>query len=98
MSANYEFTHESLLRYLDGVRATWEAARATTHGWQPIETAPRDGTVIVVAVPQWHCWHCAAYIDGQWKIAVRRDGLMAIPAPDEWMPMPRHSTKRLIGN
>jgi hypothetical protein len=27
MSANYEFTHESLLRYLEGVRSAWEAAR-----------------------------------------------------------------------
>ncbi len=55
--------------------------------WQKMETAPRDGTVIIVFVPEWEAFHAAAFVRERWRIAVRKDGLMEIAAPSKWKPL-----------
>jgi hypothetical protein len=63
--------------------------------WQPIETAPRDGTDVLVYVPKPH-WHYpppatpgvfeAWYGYGKWKIDTDDNGTWV--EPTHWMPLP----------
>jgi hypothetical protein len=65
--------------------------------WQPIETAPRDGTAVLltdgfdVAVARWEdtgmrfqnlAWVVSRYIDGEYNSTVDFDD------PTHWMPLP----------
>lgn len=58
--------------------------------WQPIETAPRDGTELLVSgfefdeprEGRWVC--CAEYVNREW---VEKSGLSLYP-PTHWMPLP----------
>jgi len=80
-----------LLRLLDEVtieRNGYCDALQEASAWQPIETAPKDGTPIIAVVPEWRCCHIAAWIDKGWSIAVRENGRMRIPTPSHWMPLP----------
>jgi len=53
--------------------------------WQPIETAPRDGTLILVNVK-----HIGADAVSYWGAGWREtsNGLMLRDAPTHWMPLP----------
>ena len=59
--------------------------------WQPIETAPQDGTQVLVSGPSYNDPSYVAYVTialfdpeyGEW-----REGLNAIYAPTHWMPLP----------
>ena len=57
MSANYEFTHESLLRYLEGVRGAWEAVRGNE-----IERLTAENEKLKRECVRTSC-HCAELID-----------------------------------
>lgn len=67
-------------------------------GWQPIETAPRDGTPILVWVPEW----CRDGSPGWWVTAIRgnRAGRYSFDDGDEivfptyWMPVPDPPTHK----
>lgn len=50
--------------------------------WQPIETAPRDGTVIIVYAPG--LFQTAAWIDGYWTNACES----WLDDVTHWMPLP----------
>jgi len=51
--------------------------------WQPIETAPRDGTIILLSTPK------GRVADGMWH---KRYGVWAwtyvMVEPTHWMPLP----------
>jgi hypothetical protein len=54
--------------------------------WQGIDTAPRDGTpVLVYCAP-----HCAVAVweSGHWYDPVYSDGLPALDHATHWMPLP----------
>lgn len=67
-------------------------AAAVPEGWKPIETAPMDGTVVLL-----HRWSTsfAGYYGGAdsgWRI--NAPGLPAIgPLPTHWMPIPASPKK-----
>lgn len=99
---DFSFTHDSLNRYLDKVREAWEAARssppdrnAVIEEWQPIETAPKDGTVILICTSE-QCDMCGSPMttarwDGFWKIGTALRPTMALKfnhEPSHWMPLP----------
>jgi hypothetical protein len=73
--------------------AAVEAARPK---WLPIETAPKDGTMVLVndTTPWWTPWVAASYTEGdEWSGWVYDDATMRAsnplgPNPTHWMPLP----------
>jgi hypothetical protein len=63
-------------------------------GWQPIESAPRDGTNILVWWPaQMHCPVTAHWNTGKWSDAgigwkLTGWGMAMQTEPTHWMPLP----------
>jgi len=56
--------------------------------WQPIETAPKDGTDILVWWPFWSkSPEVAAFIDGEWYSECVTSDSTEKP-PTHWMPLP----------
>jgi hypothetical protein len=52
--------------------------------WQPIETAPRDGTTVLAWCDEWkHARTAWAYESDQWQAAPP-----SIFQPTHWMPLP----------
>jgi hypothetical protein len=62
-------------------------------GWQPIETAPKDGTLIrlrwegttVEAIGRWVRGHNLRYATSEWRDVMGNDQLTL---PTHWMPLP----------
>lgn len=53
--------------------------------WRPIETAPKDGTWVLLSTsPSYVPW-VGRFIDSRWKGA---DGHVVHPVPAHWMPLP----------
>lgn len=59
----------------------------TDTGWQPIETAPRDGTRVLLM------WMkeavCGEYRKGRWELVVGGHERSLILTPTHWLPIPR---------
>lgn len=65
----------------------WLQSQSGSQAWQPIETAPKDGTEILLFVdpkPQVGAWHPKAkdWIDQSWEYFFQG------PGPTHWMPLP----------
>ena len=61
--------------------------------WQPIESAPRDGTDVMAGRPVAFGWTPhplrSRYIDGRWRAQFgERDWRSYDPQPTHWMPIP----------
>lgn len=54
--------------------------------WQPIETAPRDGTICLVAEPSGFVHLAQWCADGYWRYRVTDPDLQW--KPTHWMPLP----------
>lgn len=75
------------LEQLEAIADTLEAQQ-----WQPIETAPKDGTLVLLAWPYWS----SSAVVGYWKHsrwvsdAVLEDWFARHeePGPTAWMPLP----------
>lgn len=66
-----------------------------TTGWQPIDTAPRDGTAIFVCCKVFMCpeWHPDEVWSDRWGPTCSSDDTefgwqFAADAPTHWMPIP----------
>ncbi len=66
-------------------------AERTAYHWQPIETAPKDGSDVLLSSPNWHgdvvvgCWS----FEG-WRDREDSDKL----EPTHWMPLPAAPAKQ----
>lgn len=66
----------------------------SNNGWQPIESAPRDGTIIRTGIM--HKWGAILYpseerfVGGQFVSA--HDGRRYDPQPTHWQPLPEPPT------
>jgi len=63
-----------------------------TRGWRDIETAPRDGTFILLWSPRWRAsqvqrWACIKNAAGR-KAFVSESGIPKMHIPTHWMPLP----------
>lgn len=66
---------------------------ATANQWRPIETAPKDGTPVLLWWPDWTSWPAAGFwyedaCEGgnNWKLAGQRSPAYVKP-PTHWMPL-----------
>lgn len=58
--------------------------------WQPIETAPKDGTEILLWVPGGFVWHAVmAFSNGMWADRYTGRPLPFLKVPTHWMPLPK---------
>ncbi len=80
-------------RPLTGSRIVAQLAAALdARQWQPIETAPKDGTELIVYGSTGHYGtnnaNCifACFHRGQWRTLIKGHALK--PAPTHWMPLP----------
>ena len=83
--------HVSLFK--DALRCAWDASHANTleevgNQWQPIETAPTDGTLVLLYKPKGK-YQGAFTTTGYFKLGWILQGL-PVPdvAPTYWMPLP----------
>ena len=51
--------------------------------WQPIETAPKDGTEMLAFWNRSNVYGIASFDDGRWA-----DETGEVSAPTHWMPLP----------
>lgn len=56
--------------------------------WQKIETAPKDGTQIMIYDPANGGCNTAAWLDGVWDNAQADRGQYEYPSATHWMPLP----------
>ena len=59
-------------------------------GWQPIETAPKDGTVVIVWPPTWNAvTSCAYWVAAEcWWARLDLDGSIVRPSEiTHWRPV-----------
>jgi hypothetical protein len=84
-------------------RAAIEADRAERDGWKPIETAPKDGTRIILGNPHgaWMGEYRPVYQSGYrpddpwFSVMLNRDHMGRFPSsnPTNWMPLPAAPAK-----
>lgn len=69
--------------------ARLEAAEARDQ-WQPIETAPRDGTPVLLATANAIHTACFDKVENGWRLLVRRvTSVVPVPgSPTHWKPLP----------
>lgn len=58
------------------------------HEWKPIETAPKDGTSVLVLIGSCGMAHVARFVDSGWEIAWDGYSLSWFDGPVKWMPLP----------
>lgn len=66
------------------VQARWEAWKGALerYSWQPIESAPKDGTRVLLS--KLGAMHTAFYRNGGWECG----NLHYFNSPTHWMPLP----------
>ena len=89
------YTEQQVRTLLAGVKESLTAAPAVPQGWMPIESAPKDGTLIVVMgnnhgdseLGQHHCiaiWHRGCWMESSdWNATSELEHLT------HWMPLPQ---------
>lgn len=62
------------------------AAARARDDWQPIETAPKDGTRVLVWHPYWNAASTAQWYGTDWRIVY--DLKPFVSQPTHWRPLP----------
>lgn len=59
-------------------------------GWQPIETAPKNGTVILIfgVYVGYPIQHVVEWRKGRWKVDTEDGWWGVVVDPTHWMPLP----------
>lgn len=73
------------LRYVDQSAARIAELQSLT-AWRPIDTAPRDGTRVLLYVPDWH--FASKYQEGFWSGSYWESFDGTSCAPTHWLPLP----------
>jgi len=70
--------------YMNLMWEAWQAAQSLQDGWQPIESAPKDGTKVIICSSEYSPI-VAAFKGSQWE---KRAGSFVAHLPTHWMPLP----------
>ena len=66
-----------------------ECGAVIEQGWQPIETAPKDGTPVHLLDEITGSQRWAVYARGQWRDGTHpRSEMVGLPSPTHWRPLP----------
>ena len=65
------------------------AALKAENEWQPIETAPKDGTVVFVSLHDSNIPQPARFAEGSWEHAWDGYEFSGWDGPTHWMPLPK---------
>ncbi len=82
----------ALMKIGDMLYAVPIRAPAVTHGWRPIETAPKDGTAILAfwkpigSGPIPSCYGITQFVEGRWRNPDEDDDYFIDPT--HWTPLP----------
>lgn len=82
--------------YMSHTQTAWDAWQAAIAAqWQPIETAPKDGTAILAMLPGSDISHSIRWneINRGWCLTWDGWKLGQYNQPTRWMPMPPEPTK-----
>lgn len=55
--------------------------------WQPIDTAPKDGTLVLIWMPLFKRVFACEFANGLWQTGVWTNDMSMHP-PTHWMPLP----------
>lgn len=78
MQSKFSATDEALA----GAIAAWEKAQ-----WQPIETAPKDGTWFLAREADDHLFTAAYHSEGYFMVKCGQP-VVSVPEPTHWRPLP----------
>ncbi|MCZ7856050.1 hypothetical protein O9X81_05440 [Agrobacterium salinitolerans] len=86
--------------YLDVLRSALSAQVQDVAGWQPIESAPRDGTVILLVGGAYHgnpftgYWELRQFNPTRPWVSVVNESRLYEHVPTHWMPLPTSPAKQ----
>lgn len=87
--ADGKWAYEEITRLRQQVATlAYAAGQASKQEWQPIETAPRDGTAVFVSLIGSDIPHPARFENGEWRMTWDRYALSDLDGPTHWMPLP----------
>lgn len=67
-------------------------------GWQPMNTAPTDGTVVLLLLECSNVPHSARFKDGAWRLTWDGWKVPEWDGPRYWMPIPPDPVTRQNGD
>lgn len=89
--------YETTVKLCYQALAALQALSMKAEGWSPIETAPKDGTVILLYIKLRNIWIEVYWDGGLWRETVHRDYGWHSSAGDGWMPLPPFDTEGICG-
>jgi len=76
---------------IDGTTAPWMEMGGEEMNWQPIKTAPKDGTLILTYSKDYRAEYSVSYWcrgDEEWQTDFRQKGAYQQVDAEYWMPLP----------
>lgn len=83
-------SEEALWRKVQELSTALE--NAGKDAWQPMESAPKDGTGLLGWISSWDAHVVMFWRGDSWATPMKSTGFVIIPQPSHWMPLPTPPT------